>query len=766
MQILAPRYLHKYLLSSLRKDDPFMDISLLTKEDLLRSIYPSIGEDALLYLIKEKKYQYDVATHYLEFLPYVKEDVNEKTHFLLSLKKELEEKELLISPINNDYSGLNVTIIGYYPNDFELINALKELNISYQFKNNELRKEEIKISIFEKAEDEVYYVLNKIASLIDKGTSINDIYILRRNSSYDYYLRKFAPKFGYQVNIKNEEKLSSTGAMKLFFSIYDECRDISTSLVKLKEDMKEDPLFNEVEDFVNQYLDSELPYEILRDYLYHKAKEKNLSSVTYDKAISVISKNIVSEDKIIFVLGFAQGSYPLSFKDDKYFNSGELHKINRLNNKDKTKLDEALLLDFFNSNNDFYFSFSKKGFESEFYLSPISKYFKCEKEKPLLENDFYSKEVLTLIYSGLKDLEYYYKERGDNYLKIRDIIPISYNSYSNKYAYKANVYDSSSFIKLSTTSLEKYSSCRYKFYLDNVLHIDESVESFAIITGKLAHYIFENMRKPGFDFDKEYEAKLSEYSLKLSEKYVLTHNIKKQILTAVNAIKKREEYYHNPKIYNEISFKYTLKDNTVIVGIADNLVTLDNKYVFCIDYKTGGTKFDEAKLSFGLSSQLPTYSLLIKEDKRYQDLELIGLYINNVLTNQITIKNEEDELIPSYLKLNGKSISDVSKISEIDNTISSSKSSFINGVSLKKEGSLKETKYIASENEFDEYREIIKNKLIEMDKNLRENNFDIAPSYFSSFDNACLYCSYKDICFVRHDQVIDLSKEMKKDEQD
>ena len=765
MQILAPRYLHKYLLSSLRKDDPFKDITLLTKEDLLRSVYSSIGEGALIYLIKEKGFQYDVASHYLEYLPYVNEDFNEKTHLLLSLKKELEEKELLISPINNDYSGLKVTIIGYYPIDSELINILKTLNISYEFKNNENQRTEIEISCFEKAEDEVYFVLNKIASLIDSGVSINDIYILRRNSGYGYYLKKFAPKFGYQVNIKSEEKISSTGAMKLFFNHYNDNHNIDTSLTMLKEEMKDDPLYQEVEDFISQYRKEDLSYEIQKTFFYHKAKEKNLSSPIYDHAINIINKNIHVENKIIFVLGFAQGSYPQSYKDDKYLNNEELHKINRLNSKDKTKIDETLLFDFFNSNNEFYFSFSKKGFESEYYLSPIAKYFDSKITHPSIDNSFYSEEVLKLIYSGLTDLDYYYKEKTENYHKIYGIISIPFNSYRNDYFYKANVYDKSSKIRLSTTSLEKYSSCHFRYYLDNILKLDQVESNYQINTGLITHHIFEKMREPDFDFLKEFSSKVNECNLKKSEKYVLEHNVRKQIETAVNAIKKRESYYKNPVIYNEISLKINLTDNTELFGIIDNLVTINNQYVFCIDYKTGSTKFDDAKLQFGLSSQLPTYSLLINSDYRFKDKELIGLYINNVLTNSINVKEEEDELIPSYLKLNGKSIDDVNKLLEIDSTLSSNKSSFINGVSLKKEGSLKLCKAIVSTSEFEEYRNTIYEKLLEMDENLRNNNFEIAPAYFSGFDHACLYCSYRDVCFVRHDQVRDLSLEMKKDEQ-
>ena len=760
--VVAPKYLHKYLLNELRKDDPFLDLSIISKEDLNRSINYSNSEDALLYLIKEKKYPYDIAKHYLEYLPYVVSGDNPKTKFLLSIKEELIEKGYLIEPIKENYSNIKVDVIGYYPIDFELIELFKELNIEYHFVNNQNINKEMIINNFEKIEDEVYFVLNEIASLIDKGEDIRNIYIFRRDENYDYYLNKFSKSFGYKINFFRGESLIKTGGAKRFFYHFDATHSIEESLVLLKEEMKDDSLYIEIEDLVNKYKELDLSFSDLKDYLTHKFIEKNREIARYDNAVNIIDKFTYLTNKKIFVLGFSQGSYPRSYKDDKYLNNEELHQINRLNSKDKTKIDEASLFDMFNSDNEFIYSFSKTSSNGVNYLSPLTKYFASKIINKKLDNVFYSSKVLSYIYSNLKDLEYFYKERGEDFLKLNEVISIDYNNYDNTYKSKVKAFNNSSKIRLSTTSLDLYSNCPFRYYLQNVIKLDEVESTYAMTLGKIAHHIFEHMRDENFDFERVFDEKVSEYSLKCSEKYVLTHNVKKQIKDAVDAILEREKYYRNPSIYNEKRFTYQINSNTELVGVIDNLVILDNKYYICIDYKTGSTKFDESRLEYGLSTQLPIYSLLVKE--KYQDYQLIGLYINQVTTSQINVKIDEGELIPSYLKLNGKSIADIDKFTYIDPTIADKKSSFVNGVSLKADGSLKTTKSIASESEFEGYISTVKLLLEQMDKNLRNNNFEIHPFYLSERDNACSYCDYKDVCYVRKYQYRVVSKEEKENE--
>ena len=763
--VVAPKNMHLSLLNLLRKDDPFLDLKVVSKEELRRSVFPSVKEDAIIYLMKKHHYSYEVSKMYLSDISYVNEDSsNSKIRYLFELRKELLEQDLFYEPVESTYRNQEVEVVGYSENDFELVNILKALNITYEFKNNKDLARENRLYKFEKIEDEVYFVLNEIASLIDSGVSIKDIYILRRNNEYDYYFKKFSKEFGYEINLKNKNNYYSTGGVKEFLRLYETNHDLEESLTSLKELMKDDPLFLEIEDIVRNNTLDDVEFDIQKDYLVNKFKEKSVASIRFDNAVNVIDTPNYTENKHVFVVGFAQGEFPRSFKDDSYLNNNELNQINRLNSKDKTKLDNSSLVNYFNSPNHFLFTFSKRSKEGEKYLSPIEKQLEFKDEKPLLRDVYYSSNVLKLIYANLKDLDYFYKEKGDNFFKVRDVIDIDYNSYSNEYTYKVNAYDDKSFISLSTTSLDLFSNCPFHYYLEKVLCLNEDEESYNLIVGKVSHSIFEHQRECNFDFDRFFDGLIEEYTLKASEKYVLTHNVKEQLKAASKAIKEREKRYKNPCIFNEISLKHNINENTVIKGKIDNLVTFDSQFFACIDYKTGQSKFDDSKLEYGLSTQLPTYALLTLSDKRFSNLTLLGLYINNVLTSSLYVEQKDDELIPSYLKLNGKTLGILDYIPYIDPTIADGKSSFINGLSMKKDGSLKESSSTVEVNTFEEYKKLVNELYINMDRKLRSNSFEIYPLFISDRDNACQYCEYKDICYVRGYQHNEPKREESSDE--
>lgn len=762
--VVAPRNYRLSLLNCLRGEDPFLDLKILSKEDLARYYYISLKEEAVLFLMNKHHFSYEIAKMYLEDIRYVPSSDNPKISFLNKLKQELIDNDLVIEPMDSDFQNLEMDVYGYSENDFELSALLSLFSIKPHYKKYEDKKGERTINFFEKVEEETFYVLNQIASLIDNGVSINDIYIFRRNYEYDYYLIKFAPSFGYQLNIKSNQNSLSSGAVKEFIKLYDEKKDIEEALSLLKEVMKDDPLYLEIEDLVRSCT-YEVPFEIQRDYLINKFKEKVIVAPRYDAAINVTSEPLFLNNKHVFVMGFSQGLFPLSYRDDKFLNNEELQSINRLNSKDKTKVDFDVLFSFFNSNNNFYYSYSSKSVSSKFYPSPFIKVLTYNEEHPKLNDVFYSISVLKLIYTNLKDLDYLYKEKGKDYYKVNGIIDIDFNTYDNSYTNKVKTYNKDSEIRLSTTSLDLYSQCAFHYYLEHVLKVDEIEGTFPSYIGNIAHHIFEHMREENFDFDKEFDAKTIDLPLKTSEKYILSHNVKEQIRTAANAIKEREKYYRNPSIYNERKFVYQIDEHTTLEGRIDNLVTLDNKYYLIIDYKTGSKKFEDSKIKDGLSTQLPTYALLTKEDNEFKDLTLIGIYINNVLTNSLYVEQKEEELIPGYLKLNGKTLANIEAISYLDSTISGLKSSFINQVAIKKDGcSLKASNAIVGENEFDNYVETVTELYKNMSAKLRDNIFDINPYFVSDRDNACQYCPYKDICYVRNNQYRLLEKEESEDE--
>lgn len=750
--IVAPKNTHISLLQSLRQNDPFLDIKLVSKEELSHYLYPSIIEAAIIYLMSEYHYSYEASKNYLLYLPYVTSDSDDhRLHFLFDLKEDLKRQGFLMGLDSKTMPFKEASIIGYPKEDFELVSILNSLNIKYDYLSLEegtLRKE---ISIYEKMEDEVYSTLNSVSELIDSHVSIKDIYILRRNTGYDYYLNKFSNKFGYQVNIKSSTYLISTGGAKLFLKLYKDNKDKVASLSLLKEEMKDDPLYLEIEDVVNRSYVEGLSFDIQYDYLVNKLKEQKTNPIIYDNAVRVIDSPLYDLNKHVFVLGFAQGEYPLSGKDTGFLNDKDLKEIGILNAKERTKIDALNLLSYFKTNNTFYFSLSKRTAEGEKYPSPLVDVLKLENKETKLSDSFYSEEVLKLIYADLKDSDFFYKEKSENYLKVRDVISINYNSYDNSYSQKANVYNSDSQIVLSTSSLNKYMLCPFSYYLEKIIKLDEYIEGYSQQIGNIAHKMFQLFREKDFDFEKEYQNEISKYQFSPSDLYTLNHSYKEQVKIALAAIKLREEKYTNAHIENEKKFYYQLTKNTGIIGYIDNFVTLDNKYYICIDYKTGGTKFDTKYLEFGLSSQLPTYSLLISSSDEYKDFITAGLFINNVISNSPNVEVEEDELIPNYLKLNGKVLGDLSVIHLIDPTIVDGDSAFINSVKIKKNGELSGSATVGDQT-FNEYMTTVRDLYLKMDEELRKNNFNISPVYKGERDTACSYCQYKDVCFVRNSQ--------------
>lgn len=767
--VLAPFYLHRSLLTHLRKEDPFINVKIIDKGELEKFYYPSVLEGALIYLMMEKKYSYETSMHYLRYIPYVYNNYSTvKLSFLSDLKKELLEKDYFYieNSDHNIYKNKVIDIYGYSKDDIEINLLLKALHSEAIYHENSFKKENREVITFSRIEDEVYYVLNEIASLIEKGVSISDIYIMRRNTNYDYYLKKYAPTYGYQINIDNKDAFASLGAYKEFERFYKKNHDIEESLELLKEVMHDDDMYPLFEDQVRSLVIEGASFEVQFDYLSHRLKEKKIPVDRYDVAVEVGDEPIFASQKHIFVIGLAQGQYPSSQKDTSYLSYEELHDINRNNIKDETRHDESLLIDFFNSDNHFYFSFAKKDLGGEYYISPLVRALGLKEMLSKLPKTFYSEEVLALKTCELFDMARQYGVKNEDYMALLDVVQIEYNCFNNEYTLVPVYNKDSKLNSLSTTSLEAYSKCPFSYYLNNVLKIDDFVSSFQMNVGNLAHEIFEHLRDDNFDFERIFSEEIAKNEYKNSELFLLTGPIKKQLLSACSYILKRDQYMKNPCFKNEIKLEWNVDNNTKVVGKIDSLIFLDAKYFVCVDYKTGSTKFDPGEIKYGTNTQLPTYAILVKEDKRYDfgDYELAGYYLNSVLTSSIkdTILGEED-LIPSYFKLNGMTLSDVEAMSAIDSTVAGEKSSFINGISFNHDRTFKKGSKVISEEGFLTIENTVRELYIEMAKRIRENDFRIWP-LFSKKTEGCAYCPYKDICYVTYKQRRIVTEEEKTDE--
>lgn len=169
------------ILKQLTKEKKLLNIKLLTKKELIKKLYFTYDENAILYLIEKYNYKYEIATMYLENLIYIenKKYKNEKLTHLQVLKNELKKQNLLTKDENFPALIKNKDIIFYHYDyldnfDNKIINDLKKIaNVKIIEKNYK----EYKPKIYELTtiDEEIEFVATEIAKLIENKISINNI---------------------------------------------------------------------------------------------------------------------------------------------------------------------------------------------------------------------------------------------------------------------------------------------------------------------------------------------------------------------------------------------------------------------------------------------------------------------------------------------------------------------------------------------------------------------------------------------------------------
>jgi ATP-dependent helicase/DNAse subunit B len=427
------------------------------------------------------------------------------------------------------------------------------------------------------------------------------------------------------------------------------------------------------------------------------------------------------------------------------------------NSKLKNKISKSLLLSFLSSDNTFYFSCSKKSTSIKYYPSSIAKEFSFKEYNAALPFEYYSDKYANIEHAQALDLYYLFKDTSSDYFSFSKSRKLTYRTYDNSVT-PLNIFDKDSNLRFSYSSLDKYYSCPFKYYLEKVVGFEEFESNFNTNFGTLAHNILEKQYNTDFDFEKEWEYQLTKFEFAKKD-LILLDGLKKQVKLAVETcLKHANEFSATSRNFSESKIERKIDDKTILEGRIDRITILKEKYYYVLDYKTGKETFSPKFLDYGKSTQLPTYIILTEAHPELTNLTLVGIYINNIIDT--SVKKEvldDDTLIPSYLLLNGKTLANQQVINYIDTTFEATgptKSSFIKGLTITKTGAFnaKSTAQV-SESEFQDYRNTVFDLITAAARDIRDNKFDIAPKYFSSKEHACQYCEFKDICFKKYKQI-------------
>lgn len=756
--IICPNQTKTKILKELSQTKKLVNIKFMTKEEYKKIYYFSYDDKLLAYLIKKYNYNIDVARVYINNLYVIDENKTYKSpklNFLKDLKKELIKEELLI--YNNTYKEYlkNKNII--VKNEYNLEKYEEEM---LGIKEEHVPEKTITAPVMEcnTLEEEVNQVCLEIINLLKTGVDINKIYLTNISSDYLYTIKSLFSFYHIPININFNYSIYSTKVVKDYLNTKEldlenkDKKSINKKLINILSDLS----------FLDE---ASKEYKIL---LTDKLKNTFASPVNLKNAITIkdLYKESFNDDEYVFVLGFNQDELPKMEKDISYITDKEkdevsLYKTDYLNKRNKNNLVYIL-----SNIKNLYLSYKLTSPFKSYYKSSLITDLSLNIVKPKLDSYNSSNIYNELRLASYLDLYHLYGEKNKDLKKLYTHYQIPYKTYSNVFTginndeYLTNLpYP----LKLSYTSLNAYSECKFKYYIRHVLKLEPYTNTFQTYIGSMYHYILSVYKKTNFNFEEEYQKYLEKRELSLKEKLLLIR-IKKDLLKLIDILNKQDLItgYNDAYYEKKIDIDLKKKVSVIFTGSIDKIMyyqNIEDTYFSIIDYKTGSIDTHIEPMKYGLHMQLPVYLYLIHYSKAIKSPIFTGIYYQNILFNYPTWSKDIEKVKKDQYLLQGYSTDDISILSRFDSTYE--KSEYIKSMSYNEEkgfGTYAAKKVLSNDTLYD-LLAYTKNYISKETDNILSADFTINPKVYSNVNISCAFCSFKDICYMKEKDLVYLEKQ-------
>ncbi len=756
--IICPNQTKTKILKELSQTKKLVNIKFMTKEEYKKIYYFSYDDKSLAYLIKKYNYNIDVARVYINNLYAIDENKTYKSpklNFLKDLKKELIKEGLLI--YNNTYKEYlkNKNII--VKNEYNLEKYEEEM---LGIKEEHVPEKTITAPVMEcnTLEEEVNQVCLEIINLLKKGADINKIYLTNVSTDYLYTIKSLFSFYHIPININFNYSIYSTKVVKDYLNTKEldlenkDKKSINKKLINILSDLS----------FLDE---NSKEYKIL---LTDKLKNTFTSPVNLKNAITIkdLYKESFNDDEYVFVLGFNQDELPKMEKDISYITDKEkdevsLYKTDYLNKRNKNNLVYIL-----SNIKNLYLSYKLTSPFKSYYKSSLITDLSLNIVKPKLDSYNSSNIYNELRLASYLDLYHLYGEKNKDLSKLYTHYQIPYKTYSNVFTginndeYLTNLpYP----LKLSYTSLNAYSECKFKYYIRHVLKLEPYTDTFQTYIGSMYHYILSVYKKTNFNFEEEYQKYLEKRDLSLKEK-VLLIRIKKDLLKLIDILNKQDLItgYNDAYYEKKIDIDLKKKVSVIFTGSIDKIMyyqNIEDTYFSIIDYKTGSIDTHIEPMKYGLHMQLPVYLYLIHYSKAIKSPIFTGIYYQNILFNYPTWSKDIEKVKKDQYLLQGYSTDDISILSRFDSTYE--KSEYIKSMSYNEEKGFGTyaTKKVLSNDTLYDLLDYTKNYISKETDNILSADFTINPKVYSNVNISCAFCSFKDICYMKEKDLVYLEKQ-------
>ena len=747
----------------LQDSNSLMNRKFMTMKELINSYYFSYDDETIYYLMNKYGYKYNVTKVYLDNLLYIedKEYHSDKLNFLVKLKKELADNDLLIY---DDYfkeyiKDKDIIIYGDYFNKLEsnLINELKSIT-NVEIVNIEYKEYDHVVYEFDTMDEEVDYVAYKICELINDGVDINNIKLTNVSSDYYNTIDRIFKMYNIPINIINSS-IYGTDICNTFLDEYNS--DISITISKLKEKYNGE-LLDIIIDICNKYA-FVMDYNKVRDMIIQTLKRTNIPNKKLKNKIEIIDyKTDIINDEYVFMLSFNQENIPVIYKDEDYISDNIKDGLLLDLTVDKNKIEKELTVKKMMNIKNLIITYKLK--------TPFNSYFPANLINELGYKVEYIKHNKLISYSSIFDKLKCGRMLDDlvKYGSINEDLDLYYNNYKIDYMKYDNTFKGIDIntlyeymhnkLLLSYTSMNNYYKCAFRYYISNILKLDIFDSSFATHLGSIFHHILEIGLDKDIDINDEIDTYITDNNIELSIKdRFFLDKLKLELPNIISIIKDHEKNSELTNKYyeKEIEVDKSNKLNTIFKGFIDKVMYKDN-IIALIDYKTGNTDIDLTLIPHGLNMQLPVYLYLARH--MFPDSIFAGFYLQIILNGNYNYdpKKSIDKQREESLKLLGFSNSNKEVLNKFDKTYENSK--YIKSMKVKTDGDFYYYSKVLTNDEIDKLIDIVDNNINECIHNIEEGNFTINPKEIDNKNIGCNYCKFKDICFMSHKDIVNLKK--------
>lgn len=759
--IVAPYEAHRLLFKQYRKDDLFLDVKFLTLDDIVNNFTFPLTNEAIKYIVKRLKVSFSQAKNYLNIIRLLpKGEVDVKYDKLYSLKKELIDNELVSFNTLFDYELSNAHLEVHY---YSKTNPyLKKFLHKYDVHYNENSLPNLYINEYTNNDDQLIDVFNQIEELLYQGVPSSKIFIYGLMEDDEPIFNRLIKN--YHLNVNNAYPTHIYDVSNVSTLIYNFNGDISTLLSSIVDSSYKESIIA----FFKEYYIEGIDISLQKMVYLERAKSLIISSTYYVDALGVISKPIIGQDEYVFVLNYAQGIVPVLTKDDDVIDDEDKSALEIPTSEEiNVSINDEFAL--YLSIGHIYLCYPKQNYSNKLRLSPLASRFgqKIARQSFDRRKKIYSSSEARLQYANLLDFKrkYIYTDPLlDSYQK-QLLIP--YLEYDPSFK-GVNHFLSLNLLTLSYSQVNEFSKCAYKYYLNHVLHLERSENTFAMAFGVLSHDILDNIESSlSYEelFDHLYKNNKNKFE---DTNEVFLPRLKEEFKKTFDFVKDFEKQVSNASFIREKDYTVSLNDNILLTGRIDKLIIsgIDNNHVTIIDYKSGSETFKEEDLAYGLSMQLPVYALIFSKHEDFLNKTLVGLAIEPLLNEDAKKIYEKDiDSFDKKLRFNGRFLADLSILRELDSYLENGKSSkYLTGVMVKVDGSLSSKNSLYTPLAFEQLALLAHNYLLTVGENILANNFFINPKIVKGKNISCLYCPYRDICFRTNKQFVFISNETKEDE--